>query len=55
MIRKQVENKSILLGLVGKAIEAGKSEMEIEYKDGSEQVFAVGQGIGIGIANLDSN
>jgi hypothetical protein len=54
MIREPFKDKNILLELVAKAIEAGASEMEIEYKDGREQVFAVGQGIGIGIASLDS-
>jgi hypothetical protein len=54
MISKPLQDKSILLELVEKAIEAGASEMEIEYKDGREQVFAVAQGIGIGIASLDS-
>jgi len=54
MIREPFKDKNILLELLEKAIAAGASEMEIEYKDGCEQVFAVGQGIGIGIASVDS-
>jgi len=51
---KPLQDKSILLELVEKAIKSGGSEIEIEYKDGREQVFAVSQGIGVGIASLDS-
>ena len=29
--------------------------MEIEYKNGREEVFAVSSGIGVGIAGLDSS
>lgn len=54
MISKPLQDKSILLELVEKAIGAGASEMEIEYKDGREQVFALSQGIGVAIASLDS-
>lgn len=54
MTSQPLEDKSILLELVEKAIKAGGSEIEIEYKDGRERVFAVSQGIGIGIASLDS-
>ena len=39
MIGKPFKDKNILLELLEKAIEAGASEMEIEYKDGRERVF----------------
>jgi len=54
MICKRSEPKATLLDLVATAIEAGASEMEVEYKDGREQVFAVCSGIGVGIASLAS-
>jgi hypothetical protein len=54
MTSKPFQDKSILLELVEKAIKAGGSEIEIEYKDGREQVLPVSQGIGVGIASLDS-
>lgn len=46
---------SALLGLVTKVIEAGASEMEVEYKDGCEEVFAIGAGMSVCIARLDSS
>lgn len=54
MTSKPLQEKSILLELVEEAIKAGGTEIEIEYKDGREEVFAVNQGIGVGIASLDS-
>ncbi|MGH8479583.1 MAG: hypothetical protein ACREXK_08435 [Gammaproteobacteria bacterium] len=48
------EASDILLELVARAIEVGADDMEIEYKSGREEVFAVGAGIGVGIASLDS-
>ena len=45
----------MLLTLVERAIAAGASEMEVEYKDGWEEVCAVGSGIGVGIARFESN
>ena len=44
----------MLLDLVAKVIEAGACEMEVEYKDGCEEVFTVCSGVGVGIARLDS-
>ncbi|MGH8566110.1 MAG: hypothetical protein ACREXW_19300 [Gammaproteobacteria bacterium] len=45
----------VLLELVARAIKAGADDMEIEYKSGREEVFAVRSGIGVGIASLDSS
>jgi len=45
---------AVLIALVERAIEAGASEMEVEYKDGWEEIYAVGSGIGVGIARLDA-
>jgi len=54
MTSKPLQDESILLELLEKTIKAGGSEIENEYKDGREQVLAVSQGIGVGIASLDS-
>jgi len=43
---------AVLIALVERAIEAGASEMEVEYKDGWEEIYAVGSGIGVSIARL---
>lgn len=47
----------MLLDPVARVIEVGASEMEVEYKDGREEVFAVcsGVGVGVGIASLNSS
>ncbi len=39
---------------VSKAIKMGVNELEIEYKDGCEEVFAMKHGMGVGIASLKS-
>ena len=44
----------MLLDLVARVIDAGATEMEVEYKAGREEVFAVCCGIGVGIASLNS-
>lgn len=54
MISEHSETSNALLELVARAIKAGADDMEIEYKSGREEVFAVGSGIGVGIASLDS-
>ena len=55
MMRKRVEAKTTLLDLVAKVIEAGATEMEVEYRDGCEEILAVDSLIGVGIARLDSS
>jgi hypothetical protein len=54
MTSKPLKDKGILLEVVEKAIEARGSEVEIKYRDRLQQVFGFGQGIGVGIASLDS-
>ena len=55
MTCERSEPKATMLDLVARAIEAGASEMEVEYKNGREEVFAVCSGIGVGIASLESS
>ena len=45
----------MLIDLVAKVIGAGARQMEVEYKDGREEVFAVCSGVGVSIASLDSS
>jgi hypothetical protein len=52
MSRKQ---KSIVEQLAAKAIRLGVEELEVEYKDGYEEVFAVKGALGVGIASLRSS
>lgn len=54
MLSKHSETSDVLLELVARAIKVGADDMEIEYKNGREEVFAVSSGIGVGIASLDS-
>ena len=54
MLSKHSETSDVLLELVARAIKVGADDMEIEYKNGREEVFAVSSGIGAGIASLDS-
>jgi len=49
------ETKAILERLAADAIRLGADELEVEYKDGCEEVFAVKAGIGVGIASLRSS
>lgn len=48
------EASDVLLELVARAIKVGADDMEIECKNGREEVFAVSSGIGVAIASLDS-
>ncbi len=54
MICEHSEASDILLELVARAIKASADDMEIEYKNGREEVFAI-SGIGVAIASLDSS
>ena len=55
MISKHSEASDVLLELVARVIKAGVDHMEIAYKNGREEVFAVSSGIGVAIASLDSS
>jgi len=46
------DKKTILEQVAMKAIRLGADELEVDYKDGREVVFAMKSGIGVGIANL---
>ena len=46
---------AILEPLLAKAIGLGADQLEVEYKDGSEEVFAMKSGVGLGIASFRSS
>ena len=46
---------AILEPLLAKAISLGADQLEVEYKDGSEEVFAMKSGVGLGIASFRSS
>lgn len=52
---KQHSSDDILAQLVSEAVRHGADQLEIEYKDGFEEVWAMNGGDGIGIANLESS
>jgi hypothetical protein len=45
----------ILARLVVEAVRHGADELDIEYRDGYEEVCAIKHGMGVGIARLDSS
>lgn len=44
----------VLYDLIAKALEIGADRLEVEYKDGYEEIFAMTGTMGAGIARLDS-
>jgi hypothetical protein len=52
MVFKQ---KNIVEQIAAEAIRLGVEELEVEYKDGHEEVFAVKAAVGFGIASLRSS
>jgi hypothetical protein len=52
MARKK---RAILEPLLAKAISFGADYLEVEYKDRSEEVFALKSGVGVGIASFRSS
>lgn len=55
MIKPRTNPDDILVRLVSKAMRHGADELEIEYPDGCEEVCAMKDGMGFGIASLDSS
>jgi len=53
-LRKIVKGEDVLAGLISKAIEFRADEIEIEYKDGYEEVFAMNNWVGGGIGKIKS-
>jgi hypothetical protein len=49
------KERSIIERFAAKAIRLGVEELEVEYKDGYEEVFAVKGAVGFGIASLRSS
>lgn len=54
MTESQSSSDDLLVRLVVEASRHGADELEIEYRDGWEQVCVIKNGIGFGIASLDS-
>jgi len=46
---------AILQQLLAKAIGLGADQLEVEYKDGAEEVFAMKSGVGLGIGSFRSS
>ena len=55
MTPEALQPDGILARLVADAVRLGANEMEFEYKDGYDEVFAMKGAMGVGIANLDSS
>jgi hypothetical protein len=55
MICRRTESDDILLELVAKTLAAGACEMQVEYEDRKDHVFAFQEGFGFGIASLDAS
>ena len=55
MICRRTESNDILLELVAKTLAVGAYEMQVEYEDRKEHVFAFEEGVGFGIASLDAS
>ena len=54
-LRKILKGEIVLAGLIGKAIEFRADEIEIQYKDGYEEVFAMRNCLGAGIGRIKSD
>ena len=55
MICRRTESNDILLELVAKTLAVGAYEMQVEYEDRKEHVFAFQEGVGFGIASVDAS
>jgi hypothetical protein len=55
MICRRTESNDLLLELVAKTLAVGAYEMQVEYEDRKEHVFAFQEGVGFGIASLDAS
>ena len=51
----KTSGKEILAGIFRKAMELQANEIEMEYKDGYEELFAFHNGFGAGIGRFKSN
>jgi len=54
-LRKTVKGEDVLAGLIRKAIEFRADEIEIEYKVGYEEVFAMRNCLGTGVGRIRSD
>ena len=55
MVDIMLHNNNPVIKYVSKAIDQEAYAIEIEYKDGYEEISAINGSFGIGIANLDSD
>ncbi len=54
MVKTRTSPDDILARLITQAVRHGADELEISYNNGCEEVDAIKNGVGIGIASLDS-
>ena len=54
ILRKTVKGEEVLGGIIRKAIAFGAEEIEIDYKDGYEEVLAMNNWVGAGIGKIKS-
>ncbi len=54
-MKKSFQPVSSLAQVVAKAIELGVHELEVEYKDGYEEVCAMSGNFGVGIARFEAS
>jgi len=55
MTKAESKGDNVFERLIAKAVEVHADGLEIEYKDGQEEVCAMRGNIGVGIASLDSS
>ncbi len=55
MSNREDQVSQTLEDLIAKALDFGADELEIEYKDGKEEVAVMKGSLGFGIASLDSS
>lgn len=55
MSNREDKVNQVLRDLIAKALNLGAVELEVEYKDGKEEVAAMKGPLGFGVASLDSS
>jgi len=53
--KNRITGEKVLAGLFKKALELNSTEIEIEYRNGYEEIFAYRNSFGAGIGNLKSS
>ena len=55
MTRQELKSDDVLARLIARTLQLGAAELDIEYKNGCEEVCAMNGNMGVGIASLDSS